>query len=117
MDTRAWRLPLARGEGSRWIEVDQERVLSAKLALLAKAGAQTSHLSDSDACMHRLRCGSYHAVGVPPCQRHRRRRHLYCARCIWFCAVHLMMRCSCGPCMRTMAGNAVGRMCTYGMAR
>ena len=62
MDTRAWRLPLP--SDVRWVEVDQQRVLDAKLALLADAGAQVTHQADSSGCEHRLQCGTYHAVGA-----------------------------------------------------
>ena len=62
MDTRAWRLALGRHVA--WFEIDQQRVLDKKLAVLRGANTQTSHLSDSDTMAEHLSCGEYHAVGA-----------------------------------------------------
>lgn len=63
MDTRAWRLKLR--PDVLWFEVDQQRVLDAKLVEMWGAGAQTSHLCDDDSRQHHLACGQYHPVGAP----------------------------------------------------
>lgn len=65
MDTRAWRLKLA--EGVRWYEVDQERVLRAKLTTLKQQGAQVSHSSGDHNTRHYLQCASYNAVRAYLC--------------------------------------------------
>lgn len=63
MDTRAWRLKLAGGVS--WLEVDQQRVLDAKLATLRREGAQTSHLHGDNSTTHALACSTYQAVRAP----------------------------------------------------
>lgn len=63
MDTRAWRLPATRGVN--WFEVDQERVLNAKLDALRRAHTQVSHLNDDDTLRRHLTCWAYQTVGAP----------------------------------------------------
>ena len=77
MDTRAWRLKLAAGVS--WLEVDQQRVLDAKLATLRHEGAQTSHLNGDNSTTHFLACSTYQAVRAP--------RHASCAAASAACPV------------------------------
>jgi len=61
MDTRAWALEL--GQHLTWFELDQQRVLDAKLLAVGKSGGQTSgQVSGSFALP--LKCGAYHAIGA-----------------------------------------------------